>query len=135
MTDLLHSVLLVDLVQLDQLEPNGGPAEPPTSLSYERVEVAAARRCEKRVDDFPLAIEPGVGNREAPCTRRRARLASCRTATVERPMMGAISSKERSNMSCSTKATRSAGASVRGPSAAQGRPSPHRPVEDISKSL
>jgi hypothetical protein len=43
----------------------------------------------------------------APCTRRRARLASCHTATGVRPTIGAISSKGTANMSCSTNATRS----------------------------
>src|SRR5438445_1229810 len=53
-----------------------------------------------------------AGPAVAPCTRRRARLASCRAAAGVRPTMGAISSNGRSNMSCSTNATRSGGASV-----------------------
>src|SRR5262249_18872792 len=48
----------------------------------------------------------------APCTRRRARLATCRAVVGERPTMAAISSKGTANMSCSTNASRSAGASV-----------------------
>ena len=56
--------------------------------------------------------EVGVGTRVAPCTRRRARLASCRAAAGVRPTIGAISSKGTANMSCSTNASRSAGASV-----------------------
>ena len=51
-------------------------------------------------------------HRAAPCTRRRARLASWRAASGERPTIGAISSNGTANMSCSTKASRSAGASV-----------------------
>ncbi len=52
------------------------------------------------------------GDAGAPRTRRRPRLASCRAAAGDRPTTGAMASKERSNMSCSTKATRSAGGSV-----------------------
>jgi hypothetical protein len=48
----------------------------------------------------------------ASCTRRRARLASCRVATGERSTIGAISSNGTANMSCSTNASRSAGVSV-----------------------
>ena len=44
-----------------------------------------------------------------PRTRRRARLASCRAASAERPTIGAISSNGIANMSWSTKARRSAG--------------------------
>ena len=83
-----------------------------------RVEVTAARGGKEGVDDFSLAGEIGVGNRgrsvppPAPCTRRRARLASCRAAVGVRPTIGAISSKGTANMSCSTNASRSAGASV-----------------------
>ena len=54
----------------------------------------------------------GSGGRSAPCTRRRARLASCRAAVAVRPTIGAMSSNGTSNMSCSTKAIRSAGASA-----------------------
>ena len=46
------------------------------------------------------------------CTRRRARLASCRVAAALRPTIGAISSNGTANMSCSTNASRSAGARV-----------------------
>ncbi len=47
-----------------------------------------------------------------PFTRRRARLASCLVAAGDFSIIGAISSKGTANMSCSTKASRSAGASV-----------------------
>src|SRR5919204_5639241 len=52
------------------------------------------------------------GGGAAPRTRRRARLASCLVAADERPTIGAISSKGTANMSCRTKASRSAGVSV-----------------------
>ena len=58
----------------------------------------------------PFSTGSGAAGR--PCTRRRARLASWRVASGDRPTMEAISSKLRSNMSCSTKVTRSAGVSV-----------------------
>ena len=45
----------------------------------------------------------------APRTRRRARLASWRAASGVRSTIGAISSKGTANMSCRTKASRSAG--------------------------
>jgi catechol 2,3-dioxygenase-like lactoylglutathione lyase family enzyme len=48
----------------------------------------------------------------APRTRRRARLASCRVASAERPTIGAIPSNGMSNMSCSTKERRSAGVNL-----------------------
>ena len=48
----------------------------------------------------------------SPWTRRRARLASWRAASGERSTIGAISSNGTANMSCSTKASRSAGVSV-----------------------
>ena len=48
----------------------------------------------------------------APCTRLRARLASCRVATADRPTMAPMSSNDSAKRSCSTKATRSAGLSV-----------------------
>ena len=67
---------------------------------------------EEGIDHLALAGEIGIGAGAAPCTRRRARLASCRAAVGERPTIGAISSKGTANMSCSTKASRSAGASV-----------------------
>ena len=54
------------------------------------------------------ASEDGV----APCTRLRARLASCRAAVEDRPTIGAISSNDTPNMSCSTNASRSAGSSA-----------------------
>jgi hypothetical protein len=44
--------------------------------------------------------------------RRRARLASWRAASGERSTIGAISSKDTANMSCSTNAMRSGGDSV-----------------------
>ena len=46
-----------------------------------------------------------------PWTRRRARLASILVASAERPTIGAISANGTANMSWSTKASRSAGAS------------------------
>ena len=81
----------------------------------------------------PVAVAPGGSGREAarnapttsrcrarpaaglvppPSIRRRARLASCLVAFGVRPRMAPISSKGTANMSCSTNATRSAGASV-----------------------
>ena len=57
-------------------------------------------------------LRSGSGTVSPPRTRRRARLASCLAAAGVRPTIGAISSKGRSNTSCSTNATRSAGASV-----------------------
>jgi hypothetical protein len=47
-----------------------------------------------------------------PRTRRRARLASRRAVSAEVPTIGAISSYGTANMSCSKKASRSAGVSV-----------------------
>ena len=47
-----------------------------------------------------------------PLTRRRARLASWRAEASDRPTTGAISSNGRSNKSCSTKASCSAGVKV-----------------------
>src|SRR5262249_13533688 len=47
-----------------------------------------------------------------PLTRGRAALASWRAAASDRPTIRAISSKGRSNKSCSTKATRSTGVNV-----------------------
>jgi hypothetical protein len=44
-----------------------------------------------------------------PRTRRRARLASVRAATGERPTIGAMSSNGTPNRSCSTQASRSRG--------------------------
>ena len=79
----------------------------------QRVEVAAARGGEEGVDDLRAGgLRSGSPRRPAPCTRRRARLASCRAAVGERPTIGAISSNGTANMSCSTNASRSAGASV-----------------------
>ena len=46
------------------------------------------------------------GRVETPRTRRRARLASCRAASGERPVIRAISSNGKSKRSCSTKAIR-----------------------------
>ena len=72
-----------------------------------------ARGGEEGVDHFPLTGDVGVGGwTSAPRTRRRARLASCLAVAGERPTIGAISSKGRSNMSCRTNASRSAGARV-----------------------
>ena len=48
----------------------------------------------------------------APRTRRRARLASCRAASGERPSTAATSVNGMANVSCSTNASRSAGVSV-----------------------
>ena len=48
----------------------------------------------------------------APCTRRRARLASCLVAVGERPTTGAISSKGTAKRSCNTNARRSGGFNV-----------------------
>ena len=48
----------------------------------------------------------------APCTRRRARLASCRAATGERSMIAPTSPNDTSKTSCKTNASRSAGVSV-----------------------
>ena len=56
-------------------------------------------------------VRSASGTDGEPCTRRRARLASCRAAAGERPTIGAISSNGTANMSCSTNASRSAGAS------------------------
>ena len=58
----------------------------------------------------------------APLTRRRALLASCLAAAGDRPTMGAISSKGRSNMSWRTKARRSPGPGNRGRPGEPGRP-------------
>ena len=79
----------------------------------QRVEVAGPRGGEEGVDDLALAAE--VGDRAsgaAPRTRRRARLASWRAAAGVRSTIAAISSNGTPNMSCSTKARRSAGDSV-----------------------
>ena len=61
------------------------------------------RRCPRR---------SGAGAGAAPRTRRRARLASGRAAVGERLTIGPISVKGTAKTSCSTNATRSAGASV-----------------------
>ena len=77
------------------------------------LEVAGAGGGQEGVDDLRCRCESAVGDRVAsPCTRRRARLASFFVATGERPTMGAIWSNGTANMSCSTNAIRSAGASV-----------------------
>jgi len=57
-------------------------------------------------------VRSASGTVATPCTRRRARLASCLAAPGERPTTAASSSNGTANMSCSTNATRSAGASV-----------------------
>ena len=76
---------------------------------HQRVEVTVAGGGEEGVDRVALPAEVGVGRPAPPCTRRRARLASWRAAVGERPTIGAISSNGMANMSCSTKASRSAG--------------------------
>lgn len=76
------------------------------------LEVTRVRGRQERPDDLPLTAQVGVRRRGRPCTRRRARLASCRVAVGVRPTIGAMSSKGTANMSCSTKARRSAGDSV-----------------------
>ena len=58
------------------------------------------------------AARSASGAGVAPCTRRRARLASWRAASGERSTIGAISSNGTANMSCRTNASRSAGVSV-----------------------
>ena len=78
----------------------------------QRGEIVAARGGEEGRHDLALARAVGLRRRGLPCTRRRARLASWRAAAGERPTTGAMSSNGRLNMSCSTKATRSAGARV-----------------------
>ena len=80
----------------------------------ERVEVAlrGTRRRRRRRPRAGAARSASGTGRAAPCTRRRARLASCRAAVGERPTIGAISSNGTANMSCSTNASRSAGVSV-----------------------
>src|SRR4051812_25148145 len=77
----------------------------------ERVEVAASGGGEERLDDFPLAVQVGVGDRRAPDATASP---ACELARrLGRPLeMVAISSKGTANMSCSTKASRSAGVSV-----------------------
>ena len=82
-----------------------------SSIANEAREIPAAGRGEERVDDLALTYEVDLGHRAVPCTRRRARLASWRVASGDRPTMSAISSNGTANTSCSTNATRSAGAS------------------------
>jgi hypothetical protein len=83
-----------------------GRAPPEARRSRRRARQPGRRRrplaggCDRPRELGPLPVPGG------------ARLASCRAAVGERPTMGAISSKGTSNMSCSTKATRSAGASL-----------------------
>jgi len=72
---------------------------------------SGARGREERLDGVPGALTSEFRAFPAPCTRRRARLASCRAAIGERPTMRAISSNGTSKRSWSTKATRSVGAS------------------------
>jgi hypothetical protein len=71
----------------------------------------------------------GIRCRCRPCTRRRARLASWRAATGERPIRGGIWSKGTANRSWSTNAGRSAGPRV--PSTT----SSARPTESASRAL
>ena len=59
-----------------------------------------------------LDRSPAATRQLASRARRRARLASCRAATGVRSIIGAISSNVTPNMSCSTNASRSAGARV-----------------------
>ena len=73
------------------------------------LEVTGAGGCKECVDDAPLLLGVGVGGGTDPRTRRRARLASWRAASGLRPEISPISLKGTPNMSCSTKATRSAG--------------------------
>ena len=90
----------------------------------QRVAVACPGGGDERLGDRPLPGQPprprtgplpgwpgGSSCPAAPRTRRLARLASCRAASDERPVIPAISSNGTPNMSCSTNATRSAGAS------------------------
>src|SRR5215207_7628051 len=78
-----------------------------------RVEVSASREAARKASTASRwRVRSASGTMSAPCTRRRARLASCLAALGERPTMGAISSKGTEYMSCSTKASRSAGAKV-----------------------
>ena len=78
----------------------------------ERLEVAvrAAARNASTTARCPASRRPASTG--APCTRRRARLASCRAAVGVASTIGAISSNGTANTSCSTKARRSAGVSV-----------------------
>ena len=76
------------------------------------LEVALAGGGQEGVDDPALLVRVGVGDGGAPCTRRRARLASWRAAVGVRSTIGAISSNGTANMSCRTNARRSAGGSV-----------------------
>ena len=78
----------------------------------ERVEVAAAGSCEEGIDYGSLPRQVAIRTGVAPCTRRRARLASCRVASGERSIIVAIWSNGTSNMSWSTNANRSGGESV-----------------------
>ena len=107
--------------------PRTSAARPPvrTAASSARSTTSGSSRA-RRASKSPLreaarkasttarwrARSAGASATSVPCTRRRARLASCRAAAGERPTMVAISSKGTANMSCSTKASRSAGASV-----------------------
>lgn len=78
----------------------------------QRAEVAIARGREECVDDIPLAGEIGVGSRGCSSypTARAAGELPCRGRGA--PDDGGIWSKGTANRSCSTKETRSAGASV-----------------------
>lgn len=78
----------------------------------EPLEVAVARGGQERVNRLALLREVAIKLGAAPRTRRRARLASWRVAVGVRSTIGAISSNGTANMSCSTKASRSAGDSV-----------------------
>ena len=88
-------------------------------------EVALAGGLDEGVDDFLLA-EIGV-RRGRRTLRRLAWLANCLAASGVRPTIGAISSKGTANMSCSTKASRSAPAfPARSNAAPTGQPYQYR---------
>ena len=97
-------------------EASSGRALPPsertttsgssTANSRSKSPSRAAARNASTTAHWPSRSVSGTG---APRTRRRARLASCRAAAVDRPTIGAISSNGNANTSCRTNATRSAG--------------------------
>ena len=97
--------------------------------SKQRSEVPFACGGEERGDHLALEWLTEHSGRQGPTAPvRRARLASWRAATGVRPTIGAISSNETANMSCNTKASRSAGARV---SSTTNRA---RPTESASKT-
>jgi hypothetical protein len=84
----------------------------PGSSRAIRPSKSAERNALKKASTTFLCSETfSRGTVAAPCTRRRARLASCRAASGDRPIIEAISSKGMANMSCKTNASRSAGTS------------------------